>query len=162
MSLLWQARHKKTDSKMVKYCIIFIFIFIFLFIFLYIFFIFTLNNQTTYHANLKIQTIWLPVMCLKTAGCIANNVDRYQIDTTSHSIWSVSTLTAQALTWVNTIFSFFLFNPFCMADQIRYLCKQCRSGPSCSKLTTSLVNDSLKFKSSDMQISWNFLLKKCE
>ena len=31
--------------------------------------------------------------------------------------------------------------------------------PSCSKLTTSLVNDSLKFKSSDMQICWNFLLK---
>ena len=26
------------------------------------------------------------------------------------------------------------------------------SGPSCSKLTTSLVNDSLKFTSSDMQI----------
>ena len=35
-------------------------------------------------------------------------------------------------------------------------------GPSCSKLTTSLVNDSLKFTSSDMQICWNFLLKKCE
>ena len=27
-----------------------------------------------------------------------------------------------------------------------------RSGPSCSKLTTSLVNDSLKFTSSDTQI----------
>ena len=38
-----------------------------------------------------------------------------------------------------------------------------RSGPSCSKLTTSLVNDSLKFTSSDMQICWNFFfLKKCE
>ena len=37
-----------------------------------------------------------------------------------------------------------------------------RTGPSCSKLTTSLVNDSLKFKSSDTQICWNFLLKKCE
>ena len=35
-------------------------------------------------------------------------------------------------------------------------------GPSCSKLTTSLVNDSLKFTSSDTQICWNFLLKKCE
>ena len=34
------------------------------------------------------------------------------------------------------------------------------SGPSCSKLTTSLVNDSLKFKWSDTQIYWNFLLKK--
>ena len=38
----------------------------------------------------------------------------------------------------------------------------CKSGPSCSKLTTLLVNDSLKFTSSDMQIRWNFLLKKCE
>ena len=36
------------------------------------------------------------------------------------------------------------------------------SGPSCSKLTTSLVNDSLKFTLSDTQICWNFLLKKCE
>ena len=35
-------------------------------------------------------------------------------------------------------------------------------GPSCSKLTTSLVKDSLKFTSSDTQICWNFLLKKCE
>ena len=34
--------------------------------------------------------------------------------------------------------------------------------PSCSKLTMSLVNDLLKFTSSDMQICWNFLLKKCE
>ena len=33
-------------------------------------------------------------------------------------------------------------------------------GPGCSKLTTSLVNDSLKFTSSDRQIFWNFLLKK--
>ena len=35
-------------------------------------------------------------------------------------------------------------------------------GPSCSKLTMSLVNDMLKFTSSDTQICWNFLLKKCE
>ena len=33
------------------------------------------------------------------------------------------------------------------------------SGPSCSKLTTSLVNDSLKFTSSDTQTCWKFLLK---
>ena len=37
-----------------------------------------------------------------------------------------------------------------------------RPGPSCSKLTMSLVNDSLKFKSSGTQICCNFLLKKCE
>ena len=37
-----------------------------------------------------------------------------------------------------------------------------RSGPNCSKLTMSLVNDSLKFTLSDMQICRNFLLKKCE
>ena len=35
-------------------------------------------------------------------------------------------------------------------------------GSSCSKLTKLLVNDSLKFTSSDTQICWNFLLKKCE
>ena len=39
---------------------------------------------------------------------------------------------------------------------------QYQPGPSCSKLTMSLVNDSLKFTSSDTQICWNFLLKKCE
>ena len=32
-------------------------------------------------------------------------------------------------------------------------------GPICSKLTMSLVNDSLKFTSSDTQICWDFLLK---
>ena len=37
---------------------------------------------------------------------------------------------------------------------------ECRPGPSCSKLTMSLVNDSLKFTSSDTQIFWYFLLKK--
>ena len=37
-----------------------------------------------------------------------------------------------------------------------------RTGPSCSKLTMSLVNDSLKFRSSVTQICRNFLLKKCE
>ena len=35
-----------------------------------------------------------------------------------------------------------------------------KSGPSCSKLMMSLINDSLKFTSRDMQICWNFLLKK--
>ena len=34
------------------------------------------------------------------------------------------------------------------------------SGPSCSKLTTSLVNNSLKFTSSDTQICWNFFAEK--
>ena len=34
------------------------------------------------------------------------------------------------------------------------------TGPSCSKLTTSLVNKWLKFTSNYMQICWNFLLKK--
>ena len=32
-------------------------------------------------------------------------------------------------------------------------------GPVVQNLTTSLVNDSLKFTSNDMQICWNFLLK---
>ena len=34
-----------------------------------------------------------------------------------------------------------------------------RPGSSCSKLTMSLVNDSLKFTSSDTQICWNFSAK---
>ena len=37
-----------------------------------------------------------------------------------------------------------------------------RSGPSCSKLTMSLVNDSLKFQMAILQIHCHFLLKKCE
>ena len=36
------------------------------------------------------------------------------------------------------------------------------SGPSCSKLTTSLLNDSLKFQTSVSNICQCFLLKKCE
>ena len=37
-----------------------------------------------------------------------------------------------------------------------------RSGPSCSKLTTSLVNVSLKFQMLISNIRQYFLLKKCE
>ena len=37
-----------------------------------------------------------------------------------------------------------------------------KSGPSCSKLTTSLVNVSLKFQTLILQIHCYFLLKKCE
>ena len=35
-------------------------------------------------------------------------------------------------------------------------------GPSCSKLTTSLVNETLKFQTLISQICQYFLLKKCE
>ena len=35
-------------------------------------------------------------------------------------------------------------------------------GPSCSKLTTSLTNVSLKFQTLILQIHCYFLLKKCE
>ena len=37
-----------------------------------------------------------------------------------------------------------------------------RSGPGCSKLTTALVNVSLKFQMLISQIRQYFLLKKCE
>ena len=37
-----------------------------------------------------------------------------------------------------------------------------RSGPGCSKLTTSLVNVSLKFQTLISEICQYFLLKKCE
>ena len=53
----------------------------------------------------------------------------------------------------------------CLLKQLRQICLSVYSsyqGPSCSKLTMSLVNDSLKFTLSDTQICWNFLLKKCE
>ena len=36
------------------------------------------------------------------------------------------------------------------------------AGPGCSKLTTSLVNDSLKFQTLISQICQYFLSKKCE
>ena len=36
------------------------------------------------------------------------------------------------------------------------------SGPSCSKLTTSLVNISLKFQTLISEVCQYFLLKKCE
>ena len=45
--------------------------------------------------------------------------------------------------------------PFLQSDPFKYNKKNhvtYRAGPSCSKLTTSLVNDSLKFTSSDTQI----------
>ena len=37
-----------------------------------------------------------------------------------------------------------------------------KSGASCSKLTMSLVKDSLKFQMAILQIHCYFLLKKCE
>ena len=37
-----------------------------------------------------------------------------------------------------------------------------QAGTSCSKLTMSLVNDSLKFQIAILQIQCYFLLKKCE
>ena len=57
----------------------------------------------------------------------------------------------------------------CMANNVdtdktasspQAFCKQ--SGPSCSKLTTSLVNETLKFQTLIFQICQYFLLKKCE
>ena len=61
-----------------------------------------------------------------------------------------------AVTGVRYLIYTFLHLLFCWST----LCQQ--SGPSCWKLTMSLVNVSLKFTSSDTQICWNFLLKKCE
>ena len=68
-------------------------------------------------------------------------------------------LESRRLFWVHSTYHYFIedgkdipkLSPFAS-----------RPGPSCSKLTMSLVNDSLKFTSSDTQICWNFLLKKCE
>ena len=48
----------------------------------------------------------------------------------------------------------------CMGRLFRDIHKS--SGPSCSKLTTSLVNVSLKFQTLISQMHQYFLLKKCE
>ena len=62
----------------------------------------------------------------------------------------------------------------CQLDSVRSLelvdrtlasarfCKILRAGPGCSKLTTSLVNVSLKFQTLISQICQYFLLKKCK
>ena len=44
-------------------------------------------------------------------------------------------------------------------DTVVHVIREC-PGPNCSKLTTSLINNSLKFTLSDTQICRNFLLKK--
>ena len=53
-----------------------------------------------------------------------------------------------------------------MGQQISWCCWEVtfmeRSGPSCSKLTTSLVNVSLNFQTLISEICQYFLLKKCE
>ena len=62
------------------------------------------------------------------------------------------------------IFSTFILSlPLIQEEQLPVSGKRMSTnpGPSCSKLSMSLVNDSLKFTSSDTQICRNFLLKKC-
>ena len=55
-------------------------------------------------------------------------------------------------------------NSNCLTDPTRFEITgvDCTSGPSCSKLTTSLVNISLNFQKLISQICQYFLLKKCE
>ena len=48
----------------------------------------------------------------------------------------------------------------CRQEKPKSACTSRKSGPSCSKLKMSLVNDSLKFTSSDTQICWNFFQQK--
>ena len=57
------------------------------------------------------------------------------------------------------------FRRFCvhlMCQKFWYQIKYPKSGPGCSKLTTSLVNVSLKFQMLIPEICQYFLLKKCE
>ena len=55
------------------------------------------------------------------------------------------------------------FLPFCHASGKQKLdIDTVKSGPGCSKLTTSLVNETLKFQMLISQICQYFLLKKCE
>ena len=57
----------------------------------------------------------------------------------------------------------FFFLPFCLASGKQKLdIDTVKSGPGCSKLTTSLVKETLKFQMLISQICQYFLLKKCE
>ena len=49
-----------------------------------------------------------------------------------------------------------------MLDAEHLLNSESQSGLNCSKLTTSLVNVSIKFQTLIFEISQYFLLKKCE
>ena len=49
-----------------------------------------------------------------------------------------------------------------MITEVKLASTPNRPGPSCSKLTTSLVNVSLKFQTLISQICQYFLSKKCE
>ena len=51
-----------------------------------------------------------------------------------------------------TVNSHFVKRKINTDDGVKFSIKTLKTGPSCSKLTTSLVNDSLKFTSSDTQI----------
>ena len=53
--------------------------------------------------------------------------------------------------------------PSRLANHInKFVRESCKSGPGCSKLTTSLVNVSLTFQTLISQIRQYFWLKKCE
>ena len=94
-------------------------------------------------------------------------------------ISSYSSYLTLIVLWVNSFWNIFLIFPenriwhfmqtvskwkydLSMIWHFMQIVSNRKSGPSCSKLTMSLVNDSLKFTSTDMPICWNFLLKKCE
>ena len=63
--------------------------------------------------------------------------------------------------YVTSLLRTFHYHSSVILIWLKWCWKGCKTPmPSCSKLTTSLVNDSLKFTSSDTQICWNFLLKK--
>ena len=55
-----------------------------------------------------------------------------------------------------------LYNQQKMVITVKETQLHLQSGPSCSKLTTLLVNNSLKFQTLILQIHCYFLLKKCE
>ena len=57
--------------------------------------------------------------------------------------------------WCQVNIFLFMHKNICFVNSLEVPCKEASnvySGPSCSKLTMSFVNDSLKFKSSDTQI----------
>ena len=62
-------------------------------------------------------------------------------------------LASSELIWIYTVCKVRVYPGSAELGLILFIeTKKCYSGPSCSKLMTSLVNDSLKFTSSDAQI----------
>ena len=67
--------------------------------------------------------------------------------------------TGPHLLWTDTGFGSYSFNRITRIEK-NMICYKSKSGASCSKLTKSLVNDSLKFQMAKLQIHCHFFVGK--